>query len=97
MCNEHYERAMDPAELLKLRLLTAISEKEVRAKTEANWFLDDMEGLYVIINYLHHGDIILFSAIVCMSSPLFFKSCRIHTDCKLNYESEWNEESFCNL
>ena len=34
---------MDLAELLKLRLLTAIPEKEVRAKTEANWFLDDMD------------------------------------------------------
>ena len=43
VCNEHYERAMDLAELLKLRLLTAIPEKEVRAKTEANWFLDDMD------------------------------------------------------
>jgi hypothetical protein len=50
--NEHYEGAMALAELLKLRLLTAIPEKEVRAKTEANWFLDDIgrKGLLVIIN-----------------------------------------------
>ncbi|KAJ6587357.1 protein kinase subdomain-containing protein PKL CAK Fmp29 [Mycena sp. CBHHK59/15] len=40
--NEHYERAMALAELLKLRLLTEIPEEEVRAKTEANWFLNDM-------------------------------------------------------
>ena len=41
--NEHYERATAFAELLKLRILAAIPEKEVRAKTEANWFLDDMD------------------------------------------------------
>ena len=41
--NEHYERAMDLAELLKLRVLTEIPDKEVRAKIEANWFLNDMD------------------------------------------------------
>ena len=41
--NEHYERAMALAELLKLRLLTAIPEEEVQAKTEVNWFLNDMD------------------------------------------------------
>jgi len=41
--NEHYERAMALAELLKLTVLTAIPEEEVRAKTEANWFLNDMD------------------------------------------------------
>ena len=41
--NEHYSMAMDLAELLKLRVLTEIPEKEVRAKTEANWFLNDMD------------------------------------------------------
>ena len=41
--NENYERAIALAEILKLRLLAAIPEKEVRAKTEANWFLDDMD------------------------------------------------------
>ncbi|KAF9490355.1 hypothetical protein BDN71DRAFT_193600 [Pleurotus eryngii] len=39
--NEHYRMAMALAELLKLRLLTELPE-ELRAKTEANWFLDDM-------------------------------------------------------
>jgi len=41
--NENYERAIALAEILKLRLLAAIPEKEVRAKTEANWFLNDMD------------------------------------------------------
>ncbi|CAA7263328.1 unnamed protein product [Cyclocybe aegerita] len=40
--NEHYEMAVALAELLKLKVLTAIP-KEVRAKTEAHWFLDDMD------------------------------------------------------
>lgn len=40
--NEHYEMAVDLAELLKLRVLIEIPE-EVRAKTEANWFLNDMD------------------------------------------------------
>ena len=40
--NEHYAMAMALAELLKLRVLTEIP-KEVRAKTEANWFLNDMD------------------------------------------------------
>ncbi|KAJ7076062.1 protein kinase subdomain-containing protein PKL/CAK/Fmp29 [Mycena belliarum] len=41
--NSHYEMAMALAELLKLRVLTEIPEEEVRAKTEANWFLNDMD------------------------------------------------------
>lgn len=41
--NEHYEMAMDLAELLKLKVLTMIPEKQLRAKTEANWFLNDMD------------------------------------------------------
>jgi len=41
--NEHYAMAKDLAELLKLRVLAEIPEKEVRAKTEANWFLNDMD------------------------------------------------------
>ncbi|KAL5480871.1 hypothetical protein ACEPAI_9811 [Sanghuangporus weigelae] len=41
--NEHYEMAMALAELLKLRVLKEIPDKEVRAKTEANWFLNDMD------------------------------------------------------
>ena len=40
--NEHYEMAMALAELLNPRVLTEIPE-EVRAKTEANWFLNDMD------------------------------------------------------
>ena len=40
--NEHYAMAEALAELLKLRLLTQIP-KEFRAKTEANWFLNDMD------------------------------------------------------
>ena len=39
---ENYERAIALAEILKLALLADIPEKEVRAKTEANWFLNDM-------------------------------------------------------
>ena len=42
MSNEHYEMAMALAELLKLRVLTEIP-KEIRAKTGANWFLNDMD------------------------------------------------------
>ncbi|KAL0958523.1 hypothetical protein HGRIS_000664 [Hohenbuehelia grisea] len=41
--NEHYKMAMDLAELLKSKILTQISDEEVRAKTEANWFLSDMD------------------------------------------------------
>ena len=41
--NEHYERAMALAELLKLRVLTEIPDREVRAKIDANWFLNDMD------------------------------------------------------
>ncbi|KAF8912527.1 hypothetical protein CPB85DRAFT_1252623 [Mucidula mucida] len=41
--NEHYEMAMKLAELIKLRVLTAVPEEEVRAKFQANWFLDDMD------------------------------------------------------
>ncbi|KAJ7135418.1 protein kinase subdomain-containing protein PKL/CAK/Fmp29 [Mycena crocata] len=41
--NEHYPMAMALAELLKLQILTAITDKEVRAKIEANWLLDDMD------------------------------------------------------
>ena len=37
--NEHYEMVMALAELL----LTDVPEEEVRAKTQANWFLDDMD------------------------------------------------------
>ena len=40
--NEHHAMAMALAELLKLRVLTEIPE-EVRAKVEANWFLNDMD------------------------------------------------------
>ncbi|KAL6308608.1 protein kinase subdomain-containing protein PKL CAK Fmp29 [Sparassis latifolia] len=41
--NEHYAMAMALAELLKLRVLAEIPEEEVRAKIEANWFLNDMD------------------------------------------------------
>jgi hypothetical protein len=40
--NEDYEMAVALAEQLKLRVLTEVP-KELRAKTEANWFLDDMD------------------------------------------------------
>ncbi|KDQ30598.1 hypothetical protein PLEOSDRAFT_166061 [Pleurotus ostreatus PC15] len=40
--NEHYEIAVALAELLKLRLLTEVPG-EVRARTEANWFLNDID------------------------------------------------------
>ena len=41
--NEQYEMAMALGELLKLKLLTEIPEKEVRAKIEVNWILSDMD------------------------------------------------------
>ena len=41
--NEHYEMAKALAELLKLKVLMAIPDKGVRAKAQANWFLDDMD------------------------------------------------------
>lgn len=41
--NEHYATAVALAELLKLRVLTQIPEKEVRAQVEAYWFLNDMD------------------------------------------------------
>ncbi|KAF8996405.1 hypothetical protein BDQ17DRAFT_1249775 [Cyathus striatus] len=41
--NEHYEMDMALAELLKLRVLKEIPEEEVRAKTDVNWFLNDMD------------------------------------------------------
>ncbi|KAF7437016.1 hypothetical protein PC9H_003850 [Pleurotus ostreatus] len=40
--NEHYEIAVALAGLLKLRLLTEVPG-EVRARTEANWFLNDID------------------------------------------------------
>ncbi|KAJ7661108.1 protein kinase subdomain-containing protein PKL/CAK/Fmp29 [Mycena olivaceomarginata] len=40
--NEHYAMAKALAELLKLRVLTEVPE-EIRATTQANWFLDDMD------------------------------------------------------
>ena len=42
MSNEHYAMAMALAELLNLRVLIEIP-KEIRDKTEANWFLNDMD------------------------------------------------------
>jgi hypothetical protein len=42
--NEHYAMAEALAELLKLRVLTKIPA-EIRAKTEANWFLNDMDEM----------------------------------------------------
>ena len=41
--NEQYEMAVVLAELLELRVLKEIPEEEVRAKIEANWFLNDMD------------------------------------------------------
>ncbi|KAG5730408.1 hypothetical protein E4T56_gene17017 [Termitomyces sp. T112] len=41
--NEHYEMVMAFAELIKLEVLTRIPEKEIRAKAEANWFLNDTD------------------------------------------------------
>ncbi|KAF8714402.1 hypothetical protein AX14_012717, partial [Amanita brunnescens Koide BX004] len=41
--NKHHATAVALAELLKLRVLTEIPEEEVRAKIEANWFLNDMD------------------------------------------------------
>ena len=41
--NEHHRMAVALAELLKLKVLTQIPDKEFRAKVEANWFLNDMD------------------------------------------------------
>ncbi|KLO05330.1 hypothetical protein SCHPADRAFT_923405 [Schizopora paradoxa] len=41
--NEHYETAKSIAEMIKLNVFERIPEPEVRAKAEANWFLDDMD------------------------------------------------------
>ncbi|KAJ7066446.1 protein kinase subdomain-containing protein PKL/CAK/Fmp29 [Mycena amicta] len=43
--NEHYEMARDMAEQLKSRVLTLVlnESKQIRAETEANWLLDDMD------------------------------------------------------
>ncbi|KAF9786065.1 protein kinase subdomain-containing protein PKL/CAK/Fmp29 [Thelephora terrestris] len=43
VCNEDHEMAKDLAELLKLRVLTLIPKGEIRDKSAANWFLDDMD------------------------------------------------------
>ncbi|KAI0915591.1 hypothetical protein AcV5_003773 [Taiwanofungus camphoratus] len=61
--NEHYAMAMALAELLKLRVLTKIPEEEVRAKTEANWFLNDMHERITCSESIEifHGVVILFS------------------------------------
>ncbi|EKM79538.1 hypothetical protein AGABI1DRAFT_74635 [Agaricus bisporus var. burnettii JB137-S8] len=41
--NEDYRKAKALAKLLKLTVLKEIPEEEIRAKVEANWFLDDMD------------------------------------------------------
>lgn len=41
--NEHCKMAAAIAELLKVRVLTALTDKEVRERTEAHWFLSDMD------------------------------------------------------
>jgi len=41
--NKHHTMAMALAKLLKLKVLTEIPEEEVQAKTEANWFLNDVD------------------------------------------------------
>ncbi|KIY74011.1 hypothetical protein CYLTODRAFT_341284 [Cylindrobasidium torrendii FP15055 ss-10] len=40
---DEYERAKDYAELMKLRVLIALGKGELREKTQAHWFLDDMD------------------------------------------------------
>ncbi|KAJ8508378.1 hypothetical protein ONZ45_g9344 [Pleurotus djamor] len=40
--NEHYRKAKALAELVKLKVLMGIPKGELRDKTQANWFLDDM-------------------------------------------------------
>lgn len=41
--SDHYERAKSLAELVKLKVLTMIPKGELRDKTQAHWFLDDMD------------------------------------------------------
>jgi hypothetical protein len=47
--SDHYEKAKSLAELLKLNVLMRIPKGELRNKTQANWFSDDMhdEGDYM--------------------------------------------------
>ena len=40
--NDYCRKAKALAELLKLRVLMALPKGELRDKTQANWFLDDM-------------------------------------------------------
>jgi len=40
--NDYYEKAKSLAELVKLNVLMRIPKGELRSKTQANWFLDDM-------------------------------------------------------
>ena len=41
--SDHYRKAKSLAELVKLKVLMEIPKGELRDKTEANWFLDDMD------------------------------------------------------
>ena len=41
--SDHYRKAKSLAELVKLKVLTGIPKGELRDKTQANWFLDDMD------------------------------------------------------
>ncbi len=41
--NDQYRKAKSFAELVKLKVLMEIPKGELRDKTEANWFLDDMD------------------------------------------------------
>ena len=41
--SDDYRKAKDLAELLKLKVLIAMPNGELRDKFQANWFLDDMD------------------------------------------------------
>ncbi|KAG6814759.1 hypothetical protein H0H87_007580 [Tephrocybe sp. NHM501043] len=41
--SSHYRKAKALAELVKLKVLMAILKEELQDKTQANWFLDDMD------------------------------------------------------
>jgi len=57
--NKHNKRAMVLTELLKLTVFTAIQEEDVQAKTEENWFLNNMDERDYM-QWINHGTMPLF-------------------------------------
>lgn len=62
--------AIDLAELLKLRALIEIP-KEIRAETEANWFLDDMDETdYKLMRRSKYSTMLNFESVHIQSTVL---------------------------